>query len=144
MGLQLWSCGCIWRGQPRVVLSSSAPRRLHPLQEELQQLLGEVLQSGAAAHRRPGAAAARVGAGGGGDGKGPGGGGGGGGGRVGGVRGLLSDLNPVHFLEQLSALAERTADFAENALGGNLSMPPGGWVGRGCWPGGWVRCGTGG
>eukprot|EP00198_Chlamydomonas_reinhardtii_P011037 XP_001700374.1 component of the exocyst complex [Chlamydomonas reinhardtii] len=97
------------------------------LQEELQQLLGEVLQSGAAAHRRPGAAAARVGAGGGGDGKGPGGGGGGGGGRVGGVRGLLSDLNPVHFLEQLSALAERTADFAENALGGNLSMPPGGW-----------------
>ncbi|KAG2428861.1 hypothetical protein HYH02_014272 [Chlamydomonas schloesseri] len=93
------------------------------LQEELQQLLGELLQAGAAAHRRPGGAVTRGGPGG--VGAGAGGGGGGGGGRlVGGVRSLLSDLNPVHFLEQLSALAERTADFAENALGGNLSMPP--------------------
>ncbi|GFR46532.1 hypothetical protein Agub_g8123, partial [Astrephomene gubernaculifera] len=86
------------------------------MQEELQLLLTELLQAGALAGGELGRPA-RPGGRGGTDPR-VAGGGPGGGGFGSGVRSLLADLNPVHFLEQLAALAERTADLAENALGG--------------------------
>ncbi|GIL50766.1 hypothetical protein Vafri_6907, partial [Volvox africanus] len=80
------------------------------MQEQLQQLLADLLQAGGVRGRptrRPGRRGAAQ------QGAADGAAGGGGGqeyGALGGVRSLLSDLNPVHFLEQLAALAERTAD----------------------------------
>lgn len=47
---------------------------------------------------------------------------------IGGVLSALSGavLNPVHFLEQLATLAEKTADLAESALGGGPAPSAGG------------------
>ncbi|GIM04901.1 hypothetical protein Vretimale_9393 [Volvox reticuliferus] len=106
------------------------------MQEEFQQLLADLLQVGGGRGRptrRPGRGPTRQGV-------ADGAAGGGGGqeyGALGGVRSLLSDLNPVHFLEQLAALAERTADLAESALGGGAGgggPGPGGGTPQGARP----------
>ncbi len=54
---------------------------------------------------------------------------------IGGVLSALSGavLNPVHFLEQLAALAEKTADLAETALGGGPA-PSAGGLSMQLWP----------